>query len=318
MNKKMFPTASAANKAAIDSLENALNLQYQGEADAETLNRSVTYGKAIAQIVFDWSETDGYLHASDPYTPPAGPGLWERTPPAFANAATPYWGNNRTIVPGSIESTQPGPPVSYSTDPSSDFYKMVKELYDASQTLTPEQKILALFWGDGNISGVGHFVNILKQILQSENSALDEAVIAYALTGIATNEAFIACWKTKYTYNLLRPVTYIRTVLGNTTWLSFINTPAHPEYPSTQAVVAKAFSGAMTNLFGENYNFTDHSLDFLGFAPRSYSSFDAMSQDAGHSRFYGGIHFLPSIEIAYVQGSKVAENIINQLKFLKE
>src|SRR4051812_26142051 len=76
INKNMFPTTSDANKTAIDSLENALNLQYQGETDAETLNRSIDYGKAVAQKIFDWAETDGYLHASDPYNPLVGPGFW--------------------------------------------------------------------------------------------------------------------------------------------------------------------------------------------------------------------------------------------------
>src|SRR5437762_6194008 len=45
INKQMFPTTSGANKASIDSLENALNIQYQGEVDAETINRSVAFGK---------------------------------------------------------------------------------------------------------------------------------------------------------------------------------------------------------------------------------------------------------------------------------
>src|SRR5438045_2806492 len=40
INKQMFPTTSAANKTAIDSLEAALNAQYQAETSVETINRS--------------------------------------------------------------------------------------------------------------------------------------------------------------------------------------------------------------------------------------------------------------------------------------
>ena len=108
----------------------------------------IEFGKAVAQKVFDWAETDGYQHVKDPYTPPTGPGLWVPSPPAFAVAITPYWGNLRTIVPGSGNNTQPGAPTPYSTDPSSDFYKMAKHVYDASQTITPEQTAMALYWRD--------------------------------------------------------------------------------------------------------------------------------------------------------------------------
>ena len=52
-----------------------------------------------------------------------GPGLWVPTPPAFAPASTPYWGNNRPIIPGDIHNTQPGPPVTYSKTPGLRFIR---------------------------------------------------------------------------------------------------------------------------------------------------------------------------------------------------
>ena len=319
MNKSMFPTTSIANKTAIDSLENALNLQYQGEANAETINRSIAFGKGIAQKVFDWAETDGYLHASDAYTPPTGMGLWVPTPPAFAGASTPYWGNLRPIVLGSGDNAQPGAPVPYSENPSSDFYKMAKQVYDVSQTLTSEQTAMALYWRD--IPGVttpGHYLSILKQVLEIEKSSLDKAAIAYALSAITVNDAGISCWQTKYHYNLVRPVTYIRTVLGHPTWSPLLTTPAHPEYSSAHAVLSAANADVLTELFGEHYSFTDHTYDYLGFAPRSFTSFRAIGIDAGNSRLYAGIHYQPSIDIGLKQGRKIAKNINHRLRFKKD
>ena len=318
MNKHMFPTASAVNKAAIDSLENVLNLQYQGEANAETISRSIAFGRAVAQKVFDWSETDGYLHASDLYTPPPGPGLWVPTPPAFAGAATPYFGNVRTIVPGSGDNSQPNAPYSYSTDPSSDFYKMVKQVYDASQTLTPQQTAQALWWRDNPGTSTAHYLNILIQALQKENSSLDIAAYGWVLSGITTLDAFISCWQTKFHYNLVRPVTYIRTLLGHATWSPLISTPAHPEYSAAHATVSSAYADAMTEIFGENFSITDNTYNFLGMTSRSYSSFKALGEDAGNSRLFAGIHYQHSIDIGLGQGRKVADNIISKLKFLKE
>ena len=52
MNKAMFPSTNSYNKAAIDSLENILNISFSKEADSATINRSVSFGKQIAQIIF--------------------------------------------------------------------------------------------------------------------------------------------------------------------------------------------------------------------------------------------------------------------------
>ncbi len=318
INKNIFPATSDDNKTAIDSLENALNIQFQGEADAETITRSIDFGKAVGQKVFEWAQTDGNLHASDAYTPPVGPGLWVPTPPAFANASTPYWGNLRIMVDGSGNNTQPDAPTPYSEDPSSAFYIMVKQLYDASQTLTPEQTAMALYWRDApGYSAAGHHISILKQVLENDKPMLDKAAVAYALGGITVYDAAISCWKTKYHYNLVRPVTYIRTVLGHSTWSPLLTTPPHPEYSSAHAVVSAACAEAFTYVFGDNHSFTDHTYDYLGMAPRPFSSFRAFGEDAGNSRFYGGIHYQPSINAGLVQGRKVAQNILSRLTISK-
>lgn len=318
INKQIFSTTSIANKASIDSLEAVLNAEYQAEVNAVVLDRSIAFGKAVAEKIFQWAETDGYLHANDAYTPPTGPGLWEPTPPAFGPASTPYWGDLRTIVPGSGNDAQPGPPLPYSTDPSSDFYKMAKQVYDVSQTLTPEQTAMALYWRDvPGVTTPGHYVSILKQVLENDRPALDKAAIAYALGGITAFDAGISCWKTKYHYNLVRPITYIRNVLGYTTWTSLLTTPGHPEYSSAHAALSAGTAAAFSYLFGDNYSFTDHTYDYLGYAPRHFESFDAFAVDAGNSRLYAGIHYQPSIDIGLWQGRKVAQNIESTLEFKK-
>ena len=319
INKNMFPTTSDANKTAIDSLENALNIQYQGEADAATINRSIDFGKAVAQKVFDWAQTDGYLHASDPYSPPVGPGFWVPPTIPLPVSSTPYWGNLRNFVNGSDDNAQPGVPTTYSEDPTSDFYKMAKQVYDVSQTLSAEQTAMALYLRDvPGVTTPGHYVSILKQVLENDKPMLDEAAIAYALGGIVCYDAAISCWKTKYQYNLVRPVTYIRNVLGYTLWSPLLGTPAHPEYSSAHAVLSASVADVLTNVFGENYNWTDHTYDYLGMAPRSFSSFRDFGIDAGNSRLYAGIHYQFSIDLGLVQGRKVAQNIISKLKVLKD
>jgi hypothetical protein len=314
MNRNVFTAANATDKAAIDSLENALNISYQSEVNADVMNRSNAFGKSVAAAVFAWSETDGYKNASLAYTPPVGPGLWVPTPPGFAAASTPYWGNNRPTVAGSTDNTQPGAPLPYSEDPNSPFFQMVKQVYDVSQALTPDQTAMAIFWRD--IPGVtvgGHWVSILQQVLRQTESHLDKAALAYALTGSCFNDASISCWQTKYHYNLVRPITYIRSVMGFPTWNSLLTTPAHPEYSSAHAVLSSAISEAFTVIFGDIGSFTDHTYDYLGFAPRTYLSFRAIGIDAGNSRLYAGLHYQNSIDTGLIQGRKVTANIFRKI-----
>ena len=63
--------------------------------------------KQLQQVVFSWSTTDGAANANAPYTPPVGPGLWAPTPPAFAAAFGPYWGNDRLMVANSLDGAAP-------------------------------------------------------------------------------------------------------------------------------------------------------------------------------------------------------------------
>ncbi len=312
MNRLMFPLTSAANRAAIDSLEKALITVFGRDTDSATINLSAAFGKAVAQRVFSWAETDGYRHSSAPYTPPNGPGTWVPTAPSFAKPVTPYWGNLRTIVTGSIENTQPPPPPSYSEDTASDFHKMVKQVYDVSQSLTPEQRSIGLFWKDINpgVTAPGHWLNILRQVLRLEKTQLDKGSFAYALTGMALNDAWISSWKTRYTYNVLRPITYIRDVMGHKDWLPLLGTPPHPEYPSGFATMAAAVSEGLTVVFGHDYLIVDHTYDYLGMTPRSFSSFRAMAKEAGNSKFYGGIHYQLSVDIGLQQGKEVMQNIV--------
>ncbi|HYO21365.1 MAG TPA: vanadium-dependent haloperoxidase, partial [Flavisolibacter sp.] len=310
VNKAFFPNAAAVDKQAIDSLEAALNQEFQNKQSQTVLAASAAFGKAVAAAVFNWAEGDGYKVANNPYTPPVGNGLWKPTPPAMAPAATPFWGNNRTIIYRSTVNTQPSAPPAYSTSAESPFYQMVKQVYDASQNLTDDQKAMAIFWRDvPGATSPGHWLSILQQVIRKKSTPLEHAALAYALTGIAINDALIACFKAKYQYNLVRPVTYIREVMGHANWNSFIGTPAHPEYVSAHSSLSAAAAAILQKLFGNIGSFTDHTYDYLGLAPRTYSSFKAIGEEAGLSRLYAGIHYQVSIDAGLTQGREVADNI---------
>ena len=316
INKKFFPAASAANITSMDSLEAALNLQYNREADAETINRSVAFGKAVAQKIFEWSETDGYQHINDPYNPPLSGGQYWTPPSPLPVHTLPYFGNLRRMVVGS------GDGAVISAPDYASLASMTIEVINAKPAVGTNEYNSVFWWRDfPGTSSPGHYVNILKQVLQKEQSSLDVAAIAYALGGITVVDITISTWQAKFQYLLARPFNY-DDVIGQpfTPWI----TAPHPEYPAGHATLSSANAEAMTTVFGDNYAFTDSTFyglvtpQGITLQPRSYSSFRQAGEEAGWSRLYGGIHYRQSIEVGFWQGRKVAQNINNKLKFLKD
>ena len=324
MVKNMYANMSAQNLASIDALESEINASFTGQADLATLTRSKNFGKKIAEDVFEWSKTDGadqaYLHLSDPnFVPISGPGRWRLTTPT-ATPLHPYWGNNRPFIAENITGSQPSAPKTYSTASNSAFYIQANEVYNTTQTLTNEQKTIAYYWADemGSITAPGHSISILMGILEGENANLATAAEAYCKLGIGLNDAYISCWKCKYQHSLLRPVSYIKEVI-NPAWTPLINTPASPEYTSEQAIQAGVTGNILSNLFGENYTFSDFThqnrTDIDGSA-RNFISFDDATHESAFAGLYGGTHFRDAIIIGITQGKIIGGNI-NAMPFKK-
>ena len=315
---RYFYNSNPANLTLIDSLEDAWHSRFIAVAPAGIrFDASLDYGRDLASAVIEWSKQDGSVDANIPYSL-LGEGFWEKTPVAFAAANMPGWGNNRPMIPGSLNGTMPAPPPAFSKEPGSAFYNSVKEVWEISKTLTGAQKEVALFWDDAPngkyVSVFGHWFGILKQVLEKEKTPLMEGALAYLRLGISMNDATISCWKAKYLYNTLRPVSYIRNYLGDGEWNSLIGTPPHPEYSSAHSTISASCSYALETVFGKKYSFTDHTYDVIGLNPRTFSGFDQAAKEAGDSRLYAGIHYRYSIAAGYEQGRKVAANVIHALK----
>jgi hypothetical protein len=308
ITRDLFPSLTSENNASIDSLENV----YNSCANSQVANRSKAFGEAIAAAIFEWSHSDLFDHASDPYTPPVFPGAWKPTPPFFTPPVFPYLGKCRPFLRPHSHGTTPPPLYTYSKEKGSDFYKMVKRDYNISQSRTNDQTAIALFWNDVGVgigyTPMGHDISILNQALKKTNASLATAAKAYVKAGMAIWDASIVCWRSKYKYNLVRPVTYIRKFI-DTSWLPLIGTPSHPEYPAAHAFITTAVMEAISSVLGRNYAFTDHTYDFRGFAPRRYHSFNDAALESGKSRFYGGIHYIPSIDIGHQYGLIIGKDV---------
>jgi hypothetical protein len=288
----------------------------------DVVTRSREHGLAIAKAVLDWSRTDGGDDVQNmgfplEYQLKKGPGFWAPTSLIRQQQAPllPNWGNNRPFaMPESASCRLPAPP-QYSEDKASVFYREAEEVRVTVSQITPERKTVARFWSDDPMlspTPPGHWISIALQIFERDQSDLETRVDTLARLGVAVADAFIGCWDTKFEFNLIRPVTYIKKVM-DPKWEALLITPPFPEYPSGHSTQSGAAASVLTHVFGDNFAFDDATHEKDGIAPRHFTSFDQAAREAAISRLYGGIHFRSAIEQGLEQGECIAAHV-NALK----
>jgi hypothetical protein len=319
-----FGNTGPTGQRAIKAMSRKRSAELMGSVDDITATASENLGRAIADHVFTWSTSDGghdvqnlgfpltYAKATAKHEwVPTNPQTLQQTP------LLPSWGENRTFAMPTGAACPLSPPPAYSEEQTSDFYREALEVYEASKALTPEQKVIARFWSDDPMlspTPPGHWISIALQICEKENSPVQMRARILAQLGIAMADAFIGCWATKYQYDLLRPITYVRRVIDKA-WTPLLITPPFPEYPSGHSVQSAAAAVVLSAAFGDAYRFTDETHVRDGLAARTFASFSSAADEAARSRFYGGIHFKSGIVQGLEQGRCIGAHALT-LKFM--
>ena len=310
-----FSNTGPTGQRAMASLNTKQRAKVADGVAADVVARSESFGKAVADHIIAWSLTDGgamieNLGFPETYSLTEGPAHWVPTSAIRLQQLPllPNWGKNRPFAMPSGAVCDLPPPPEYSEEPTSAFYAEAKEVFDAKKNMTPDQKEIARFWSDDAMlssTPPGHWIAIVLEIQKRDQHSIDQSVDELARLGIATADAFIGVWNTKYQYNLLRPVTYLRRTM-DPKWESLLITPPFPEYPSGHSAQSGAAATVLTALLGENFAFEDTAHADDGMPPRKFASFWAAAEEAGISRLYGGIHFRTAIERGIDQGRCVA------------
>jgi hypothetical protein len=299
------------NIADIDSLEQQIADSF--DLQGSLARRSIEYGHAVGAAIYEASLGDGedraYLtNFPGDYVPPLCDGCWEPTASGQL-AMQPFWKDDMTpfvLTPGDCGGD--GPPA-FSTTPGSLAYDEAYEVYATRNNLTAGQAVIARFWADGpgTINGPGHSLSTTGQILQVMNANLAQAAETYARVGLAVGDAVYAVWWSKYTYNWIRPVTYINRYI-DPAWTTLLPTPPFPEYTSAHSSQTSAAINTLIGLWGD-VGYTDHTHDADGFAPRTFASLTASMNETAISRLFAGIHFRSAISEGIDQGRCVAEEV---------
>ncbi len=333
MMKSFFPHVLDEYKASIETQYKKFDAS---KINADDLARSKKYGQAVAKAVFDFSLTDalgskGYLNnqPSD-YVPPTGAGKWQPSFPDYGKALLPYWGKTRTFVITESEKLSP-PPIPYSNNISSSFFFQAFEVHQVTTPLSYEGQWIGEFWSDDiyklTFEPSGRWIAIAAQVIKKEKVSLEKAVYTYAKVSIGLSDAGVACWYSKYVYNLERPASYIRREI-NKDWTSKLNnpiakvngvTPPFPAYPSGHSTFGGVAAEVLNEIYGKNYAMTDNChagrTEFLG-KPRSFKSFDAMAEENAYSRIPLGVHFRMDCSEGLRMGYQVGK-AVNRLSWKK-
>lgn len=338
---EMFPLFFTNPPATLDSklkaLTSRLTIELSQSAGNELFQRSFVYGKAVGKAVWDWSTTDIYGH--DAYFDPFAnydwaqnykkPGDWVPTVPGPPQPMFPHWGKVRTFaISEGLKLSKP--PLPFSENPNSALYAQALEVY-ANHRASFEGQWIAEFWSDDHVnltfSPGSRWIAIAQQIIQHKDSDLATALEAYAKTGMALNDAAIACWHSKYYYNVERPDTYIKRVIDPNWKPSLDNpitgdigfTPPFPSYPSGHSTMGAAGAEALASVFGYAYGITDkcheNRNEFLGM-PRTFGSLFEMAQENAWSRVPLGVHFRMDSEEGVRHGTVIGREV-NKLPWKK-
>lgn len=300
----------------------------------DVFERSVEYGTKMSQHVIAWSSKDNYKQTRSfpKYSIDNSPSTWKPTPPAYMDAVEPHWNKIRPFGIDSASQFRCGPPPLFSLDRQSEFFRYAYEVYETGRNLTDEQRNIASFWdcnpfvmnvkghvmfATKKISPGGHWMNIVRVACYKAKPDFSGTAEAYLRVAISLADGFIACWDEKYRSLLIRPETFINQHIDEN-WVPLLQTPPFPEFISGHSTISGAAAAALTDVFGDNFAFTDSTEVEFGLSIRSFDSFNQAAEEAAVSRLYGGIHYRIANDTGLTMGRRLgaflSENLITRRK----
>jgi hypothetical protein len=299
------------------------------QVSPKTVEASKAYAEEVAAHILAWAKEDNYAQTRTmpKFSVSDDDSRWKPTPPAYMEGIEPHWNKMRTMVLDAANQFQPAPPPPFDMSEGSEFYKLTKEVYEVGNELNEERRLIASFWdcnpyvmnqtghvmfATKKITPGGHWMGITGIACKKADASMMKTVHAHSIVSIGLYDAFISCWDEKYRSALIRPETVINEHI-DPDWVPTLQTPPFPEHTSGHSVISTASAVLLTELFGDNFSFTDSVEVKFGLPDRQFDSFLQASSEAAISRLYGGIHYRPAIEDGVEQGRKVGKLVAREL-----
>ena len=333
------PEGASVDAAAIEAAYRVLFAYFPGNA-----NIGPAHTASLAAIPDGQAKTDGIavgadaaakmvaLRTGDGSAPPAfylptsmDPGVWQPTP-----TCPPAGGVNfqwQFITPFGVPSTPgdqswiaaflpPPPPAITSSQYAKDLNEVLRVGAAGSTERPPDRTDVARFYQGSSPSLV--FNQAARQVAEAQGRSLSHNARALALINMASNDALIVSFATKYHYQLWRPETAIHRANEDNnkktefdiTYVPYIATPCFPSYPSNHASGSTGAAEALRRIYGAGgHDITIVNPGFPGLV-YEYTTFKQITDDIDDARIYGGIHFRFDQDAGSKMGREVATYIV--------
>ncbi len=309
-NRTVLLEIVPAEKAAIEAgYQSALASIPESQAKAD----GIAVGEKAAAAILAGATKDG-ASGPDNYQPYTTAGVYVPTMiPVFAT-----WGRRTPWVLAKPSQFRPGPPPELGSETWQNDLQEVKLLGGKNSTArTQEQTDIARFWEETRPL-IYH--PVVRAVANMPGRSVAQNARLFAAASMAVDDALIAVFDAKYTYNFWRPITAIRhdhmagksKVSADLGWSPFINTPMHPEYPCAHCVSSGAIGAVLTaELRGAPAPRLSSSSPTANGMVREWKSVGEFMEEVKVARIYDGVHYRFSSnagnELGMKVGSLVAE-----------
>lgn len=243
--------------------------------------------EAVAAQVIAFARQDG-ADRPHPVTLPRTEGTW--TPLPGQMPLEPGWGWVQPIGLTAQTLPQVTPPPAWNTA----AFQQSREAFRATQVkLSADDLTLARYWagGPGTVTPGGMWIETALRLARDAGLNGPDSAAVLALTAVAEHDAFITCWRAKFTFNVARPQGWMGHQFPG--WTPNIATPPFPSYPSGHATISGAAAHVLAAAF-----------------PTQAAALLADAQAAAYSRVVGGIHWTVDGEGGLDAGRRVAEALL--------
>lgn len=305
-NRTALSKLVPAQQAAIDS---AYQAALAAIPDGQAKTAGLDVGKKAAIAMLAWRADDGAT-ASESYRPLTSPGRYVPT----VIPAAPQWPLRKTWVMASADQFRPGPPPGLTSERWARDFNEIKVIGARNSTQrSAEQSEIARFW---EATGPAIYFPVVRSVAHAPGRDPTQNARLLAIAGVTMDDALVAVMDAKYQYNFWRPITAIRNgdhdgndaTERSSTWMPFVDTPMHPEYPCAHCALAGSLGAVLKQEIGAGPvpTLTTTSITAKG-AARSWTRIDDFVQEVANARIYDGVHFRTSTEVGTELGRKVGE-----------
>ena len=312
-NRAMLVKLVPTQQAIIDhAYQAALRAIPEGPAKSKGI---AVAEKAVAAVLARRAN-DGAA-AGESYRPHTSAGTY--VPTVIPEA--PQWRNRTPWLMTSPAQFRPGPPPDLGSEVWAHDYNEVKALGgQQSRQRTAEQTAIARFWEEV-MPPIYH--GIVRSVANVPGRDITRNARLFAAVTQASDDGLIAVFDAKYHYGFWRPLTAIRNgdIDGNDaterdeSWVPFIETPMHPEYPCAHCITSGAVGTVLKAELGqEPIPVLTTSSHAAGDVTRSWTSVDEFMQEVANARIYDGVHYRNSGKVGTEMGRRIAQLAIEKYR----